>query len=200
MIFDCHVHVGRHDAPSDEVLWAAAARAGVERMLVSSLGAEWVTYPSADEVAWANGAMTAFVERHRGAAWGLAYVNPKHGAAGMDALKHLLDEPGVVGVKMWTACRASDARVFPIIEEVVARGMVVLQHSWLRSVPGRFPEESTPADVAELARRYPEAKIITPHLAGNKPWGLYPLVDCANVLIDTCGSDPEAGVNERIVG
>lgn len=42
-----------------------------------------------------------------------------------------------------------------------------------------------------------------PHLAGNQAWALQPIAPLANVILDTAGSDPEAGVIEavyRLVG
>ena len=198
VVFDCHVHVGPQFRTSDDSFWNAAARAGIDRVIVSSVGREWSHNPPPEEVAEANRDTLDFVSRHRGFAWGLAYANPLHSEKGLDALRTALDAPGFVGIKLWVACPASDPHVFPIIEEAIRRGFVILQHSWLRCDGPLGGTESEPADIAELARRYPEVKIITPHLAGNKPWGLYCLKDCPNVYIDTSGSDPEAGVINQV--
>ena len=203
-MIDVHVHVFG-DAHWDEgAVLAAARRAGVERMIVSCLGPDgYHAGCTPDEIADANRCTRDFVRRHKGFAWGLAYANPMHGARGLSVLRYELDGPGIVGVKLWTDCRASDERVFPIVEQAIRRRMPVLQHAWLKTHAPQGPGESLPGDVVALARRYPEAVILMPHLAGNQTRGLREVAACGNVILDTAGSDPEAGVVEaayRLVG
>ena len=184
---------------------AAAARAGIERMLVMCLGAtgRFHDRPSLDEVNAGNRLTRDFVSRHRGFACGLAYATGEHADKGMDALRRELDAPGMVGIKLWIACRANDPHVFPIVEEAIARRAPILQHAWLKTNGSFRAAESRPEDVADLARRYPQATIMMPHLAGNQVRGLYAVAETPNVILNTSGSDPETGVIEaacRLVG
>ena len=204
MIIDVHVHVFGDAHWDEDAVLAAACRAGVDRVIVSCLGLDgYHAGCTIEEIADANRCTRDFVHRHKGFAWGLAYANPVHGARGLKVLRHELNGRGIVGVKLWTDCRASDERVFPIVEQAIRRRMPVLQHAWLKTHAPQGPGESRPADVAELARRYPEAIIMMPHLAGNQARGLREVAAYRNVILDTAGSDPEAGVVEaayRLVG
>ncbi|HIC70360.1 MAG TPA: amidohydrolase, partial [Candidatus Latescibacteria bacterium] len=74
----------------------------------------------------------------------------------------------------------------------------ILQHAW-RKTTGNLEGESTPGDVAHLARRHPRARIIMAHLNGCNPRGIEEVADCPNIFIDTSGGDPERGVVELAV-
>ena len=76
--------------------------------------------------------------------------------------------------------------------------MPVLQHAWLKTT-GNLPGESTPFDVADLARRHPLARIIMAHLNGVGYRGIEAVVDVPNVVVDTSGGDPESGLVEAAV-
>jgi predicted TIM-barrel fold metal-dependent hydrolase len=80
----------------------------------------------------------------------------------------------------------------------VALDVPVLQHAWEKTT-GNLPGESTPADVAELARRHPRARIIMAHLNGAGLRGIEAIVDCPNVVVDTSGGDPQSGIVEVAV-
>src|SRR5262249_42299240 len=61
------------------------------------------------------------------------------------------------------------------------------------------PGESTPAEIADLARRFPEVTIVMAHLTGDQERGVLDIRDCPNVLIDTSGGQPDAGLVEYAV-
>ena len=61
---------------------------------------------------------------------------------------------------------------------------------------GNLAGESTPFDVADLARRHPKSKIIMAHLNGVGYRGIEALVNLPNVVVDTSGGDPESGILE----
>jgi len=104
----------------------------------------------------------------------------------------------MAGVKLWVARRATDPGLDPILERAVHWRVPVLQHAW-RKTTGNLEGESTPADVADLARRHPQAQIIMAHLNGCNPRGIEDIVDVPNVCVDTSGGDPESGVVELAV-
>jgi predicted TIM-barrel fold metal-dependent hydrolase len=54
-------------------------------------------------------------------------------------------------------------------------------------------------DLAELARRHPDATFICGHTGGNWEIGIPAIRDCKNVYADLCGSDPTAGYTEMAV-
>src|SRR6185436_15281804 len=59
--------------------------------------------------------------------------------------------------------------------------------------------ESTPADLAELARQHPDATFTRGHTGGNQGLGVPAIRDCKNIYADLCGSDPCGGLTELAV-
>jgi predicted TIM-barrel fold metal-dependent hydrolase len=74
----------------------------------------------------------------------------------------------------------------------------MLQHAWVKA-GGNEPGESTPDDVAHLARSVPHAKIIMGHLNGGGLKGIETVAAYPNVVVETGGSDPERGIVEAAV-
>lgn len=58
---------------------------------------------------------------------------------------------------------------------------------------GMKPGESTPLDVALLAKRFPDVTIICGHSGGDWELGARAVRDCENVLFEFSGSDPQSG-------
>ncbi len=54
-------------------------------------------------------------------------------------------------------------------------------------------------ELAELARRHPQAVFIAAHTGADWEPGIRALRPCKNVLVDLCGFDPTAGVTEMAV-
>ena len=109
----------------------------------------------------------------------------------------------VSGVHRWPASnsgarRATDPELDPIMVQAVQLDVPVLQHAWLKTT-GNLPGESTPCDVADLARRHPDTRIIMAHLNGAGFRGIEAIVDVPNVVIDTSGGDPESSMVEAAV-
>jgi uncharacterized protein len=203
-MIDAHAHLGSGFAPwrTDDVvadLVATAAEVGVERTLVSTLGTEsLLEHPSPAELRAANEITAAAVARFPDALAGVVYLSPEHPRASLDELnRHVADGP-FVGVKLWIAMRAADSRLDPLAERIAELGVPVLQHAWYKTVGG-FPGESTPADVAELARRHPGLLIQMAHLGGAGPRGVADIAAYPNVVVDTSGGDPVLGEVDHAV-
>jgi predicted TIM-barrel fold metal-dependent hydrolase len=104
----------------------------------------------------------------------------------------------MVGVKLWVAVRASDPRLDAIVRRAGELQAVIFQHTWLKT-GGNLPGESTPLDLAQLAARHPATPLICGHTGGNWELGIRAIRPYKNVLIDTAGSDPTAGMVEMAV-
>ena len=126
------------------------------------------------------------------------YVNPMYPDESVVEIERRVASKEMCGVKLWVAVNASDARLDPILGCAAALGVPVLQHAWNNTL-GSTPEESTPADVAALARRHPTVNIIMAHLNGAGLRGIEDVADCPNVFVDTSGGDPETGITEAAV-
>ena len=92
-----------------------------------------------------------------------------------------------MGVKLWMASLCDDPRVFPVVEQCIEYRAPILIHSFHKAV-GQLPFETTGEHVANLARRYPQARILMAHLGGNAYHGLPAIRDCPNVWTDICSS------------
>jgi predicted TIM-barrel fold metal-dependent hydrolase len=197
MIIDAHTHLVK-DGHIDPGFLKVCAEYDVRHIWCSCIGLpSYIEYPTAEEVRQANDALRAEMRRLPGFIYGYVYANPRLGAAALDELKRGLDA-GMHGLKLWVACRHADPLVYPLIEYAIERGVPTLLHAW-RKAGGNEPGHSEPLDVAALARRYPEAKLIMAHLGGDWEHGIKAVRDTPNVLVDICMSVVEAGQVEMAV-
>jgi predicted TIM-barrel fold metal-dependent hydrolase len=194
-IVDAHVHIGRHFAPTrtgDSVvdLVAAGREAGVARAVVSSLGDRaLLARPTPEEIAAANAHVSESVDRFPDFFAGLVFVTPDYVDASLEQMARHIGSGPFVGIKLWTAARVTDPRLAPLLDYASELGVVVLQHSWDRDHP--VPGETTPADVAEAAGRHPDVTFQMAHLIGAREHGVRVVADHPNVVVDTCGGNPE---------
>lgn len=203
-VIDAHAHLGggfqpwrTRDLAADLV--ATAAEAGITCTLVSTLGTtELVSHPSPEELRAANAITASAVARFPAALAGVVYLSPEHPRASLDELNRYVADGPFVGVKLWIAMRAADVRLDPLAARISELGVPVLQHAWYKTVGG-FPDESTPADVAELARRHPGLTIQMAHLGGAGKRGVADIAPYENVVVDTSGGDPVLGEVDHAV-
>jgi uncharacterized protein len=205
-VLDVHVHplpirgLGRDASPrhAADALIAAADRAGVTRMVLMNLGRSWERSPAPGSFRTANDECLAIRDQAPDRFLSFCYVNPAFPDESLAELDRCVGRSGMVGVKLWVAVRASDPRVRAIVERAVALDVPVLQHAWDKA-GGNEPGESSPADVAALARAVPHARIILGHLNGGGLRGIEAIAPYPNVVAETGGSDPERGIVERAV-
>jgi predicted TIM-barrel fold metal-dependent hydrolase len=75
----------------------------------------------------------------------------------------------------------------------------VLQHAWSMTRIRQRRFHSDPEDVATLARRFPNVRIIMAHLTGCGVRGVLAVKPCDNLVVDTSGAAPEEGIVEFAV-
>jgi predicted TIM-barrel fold metal-dependent hydrolase len=199
-IWDLHTHLaGAGDTPeaASDRLVACADRLGVGRLVVF-MGRPFVADPSPEELRQQNDQVLRCLDRHPGRMIGFCYVNPKHEAASLAEIDRCVRDGPMVGLKLWVAVRCDGPALDPIVARATALGAVVFQHTWLKS-GGNLPGESTPMDLAVLAGRHPEAKLICGHTGGRWEVGLRAIRPFANVRTDLGGSDATAGMVEAAV-
>jgi predicted TIM-barrel fold metal-dependent hydrolase len=205
-VLDVHVHplacFGPHAvaSPAEDAgrLAETARRAGVEKMCLFSLHAPSPYEPTPGQCREANEWALAMRDAAPEVFLPFCYVSPAEPEAAVAEIDRCVAGEGMCGIKLWVARRATDPGVDPILERAVALDVPVLQHAWDKTT-GNLPTETTPADVADLARRHPRARIIMAHLNGAGLRGIEAIADCPNVVVDTSGGDPQSGIVEIAV-
>ena len=114
------------------------------------------------------------------------YLCAEHGANVIKDEARRCVEAGMVAIKQSSGQRASDEDVDPIAEAAAELDIPILFHAWYKTVES-FADESNGADVAALARRHPDARIIMAHMTGVGRRGVQDVEDLANVCVDTSG-------------
>lgn len=145
-----------------------------------------------DETFW-------LMRRHPGYVTGFCYVNPRLGARAVTREVERCAARGFRGIKLEIANNARDACMRPVMVAAEKHGLVVLQHAWSMTKIKQRSFHTDPEDVATLARRFPNVRIIMAHLTGCGVRGVLAVKDCPNVVVDTSGAAPEAGLVEYAV-
>jgi predicted TIM-barrel fold metal-dependent hydrolase len=145
-----------------------------------------------DETFW-------LMKRYPGYVTGFCYLNPVLGARAVTREVERCVARGFRGIKLEIANNARDACMPPVMEAAEKHGLVVLQHAWSMTKIRQRSFHTDPEDVATLARRFPNVRIIMAHLTGCGVRGVLAVKDCANVVVDTSGAAPEAGLVEYAV-
>jgi uncharacterized protein len=201
-VIDVHCHApmrGPNTAPKEaaELLIGYANRSGVTRMVLSSLGRSGsAPDPAAFRAANDVGLKIRDLAPDRFVSF--CYVNPAFIDEALAEIDRCVGKNGMVGIKLLTGVRASDPRAQAVAEHCVKHDVPFLQHTWDKA-EGNSPGESSPADIAELARAVPHARIIMGHLHGSGLKGIERIAPYPNVVAETAGSEPEAGIVEAAV-
>lgn len=201
MIWDAHVHLSgvSGDTPEERLaqLLHFADRMGIDRLCLS-MGMRWTYDPDPDDLRQQNDEVLRAVKHFPERSFGFVYLNPKHLDASLTELNRCVRDGPMVGVKLWVAQRCNSPALDPLVRRATELKAIILQHTYLKTT-GNLPGESTPTDLAELARRHPDATFICGHTGGSPALGVPAIGDCKNVYADLCGSDPFAGMTELAV-
>ncbi|AIJ26231.1 MULTISPECIES: amidohydrolase family protein [Amycolatopsis] len=184
-VIDAHAHLGPYSLfftpdPSADAMVRVMDRCGVRRTILSA------TMAIELDARRGNEQTAEATERHPGRLCGYVVVNPHQDPAA--ELSRWATHPGMVGLKLHpslhhypvTGPRYADAWAYA--EET---GRPVLVHTWTGS------DVDDPEQVAEVARRYPKAKVLLGH-SGARPDGFARAIELAathpNLYLEICGS------------
>jgi len=195
-----HGHTDCKDPKSRDRLAAAAAELGVRRICLLGDVIAFGFHPSPQQIRFINDATIADVKALPDLYVGLCHVNPENPADfNVAEIERCVRDNGLKGVKMEATVICRDRRLDPIMETARRLGVFVLHHAWYQSV--RTTEgESTPADIANLASRFPDVPIQMAHLGGARVRGVLDIKPYPNVSVDTSGSQPMGELIEYAVG
>lgn len=101
---------------------------------------------------------------------------------------------GLKGLKLEIANNAREACMQPVMRAAERFGFPVLQHTWSMTHIRQRHMHSDPEDTALLARRFPNVQVIMAHLTGCGYRGILEAKGIDNLVVDTSGGYPEAGL------
>jgi len=200
-IWDLHCHLqgfaGRTPDEKIASLLAHADRMGIERV-VTFMGYPFDPNPSPVELRRQNDQVLQALSHYHDRAFGFAYVSPAHVETSLAEIDRCVRDGPMVGIKLWVARRCNGPEIDPIIRRAAELKAAIYQHTWNKAT-GNLPGESSSADLAELAGRFPEVPLICGHTGGDWERGLRSIRPHRNVFSDLAGSDPTSGYVEMAV-
>ncbi len=192
-VIDAHAHNWSHFADADylrECLDRFELRAMV---MLSNLTGGYD--PSPDEVEQSNAATARLRDAVGDRILPFCYVNAAHRDHALQQIDYWSGQ-GFCALKFWVSQRATDARTREVTAAAVERGWPVLYHAYYRLHGAAPPNETTPLELAELARSFPRGQFIMAHMGAQYEHGLRAIADCPNVAVDYAGSINEKGAYE----
>jgi predicted TIM-barrel fold metal-dependent hydrolase len=204
-IWDIHYHGFFNDGiRSHEENLFYVERMGIERMLSLDIAGTpndplGTTIPEAKQRE-----LRDYLEKHSDRVSGLIPIDPSQPAESCRKIEAWIAKGPCVGIKYYggnpagVVCSHRDSD--PIIRLAAELKALVYIHTWLkvggkprRAGGDNAAGESTPADVALLAERFPDVPLICGHSGGDWEIGVRAVRRHKNVYIEFSGSDPHSG-------
>ncbi|MBQ3140642.1 MAG: amidohydrolase [Clostridia bacterium] len=157
---------------------------------------------TAEEFRHANRTCAQALRKYPKQLRGFGFVNPGYIRETLDEIDRCVSEYGMIGVKLYYQYTICDPVMYPMIEKCIDLNIPILMHaSKLNYHPWEQPVVSNGPHFAEIAKRYPEAKIIMAHIGGGGDWeySLKAIADSPSILMDISGSVCEDQIIERSV-
>ncbi|MCP4788218.1 MAG: amidohydrolase family protein [Fuerstiella sp.] len=130
-------------------------------------------------------------------------LNPMDVGGSLDALSRWMRDGPMVGVYFASDAQASlpcNHRNFaPLVQKIDELGGVIMQHTWFKTGGKGSVGESTPSELAELAKRFPEIEFVCAHAGGEWEKGIRAIRAYPNILAETSGFDATAGFIDMAV-
>lgn len=200
---DVHTHpILRHDergrAGAAQLIRRARAH-GIEHIVVLGDVLGFGRSPGEAQLRTINDETFWLMRHYPGYVTGFCHVNPTLGERAVTREIERCVERGFRGIKLEIANNARDASMRPVMIAAEKHNLVVLQHAWSMTKIRQRSFHTDPEDAALLARRFPNVRIIMAHLTGCGVRGVLAVKDCDNLVVDTSGAAPEAGLVEYAV-
>ena len=203
-VIDCHAHLFHRSRTSWETderkLIEAADKLGIDQLCCSILTPRRPA--TAEGFRECNQWVADAVRRFPGRVLGYCYVNPGRGKEALHEIRRCVEDWGFIGIKLYNEYTCTEPVVFPIVELAVELRVPILHHAGhLHYALEDQPRISDGGHLAELGRRYPEAKLICAHVGGGGDWEwtIKALRQARSVFLDTSGSVTDEGVVEMAV-
>lgn len=201
-IWDLHCHLtglaGKTPEERMTNLLSYAARMEIERICVY-MGTQLLQHPSPEELRQQNDEVIAALAHYHDRAFGFCYVSGEHVEQSLAEIDRCITNGPMVGIKLWVAKRAADSDIDAIVERAARQKALIFQHTWVKTDGTQLPGESTPSDLAALAKRHPTANFVCGHSGGTWELGIRAIRSLRNVSVETAGFDPTIGMVEMAV-
>ncbi len=200
---DIHTHPilrdDRRDRAGADELIAGARRHGIGHLVVLGDVLAYGRSPDEMQLRRINDDTYRLMRRYPGVVTGFCHLNPTLGERAVMRETDRCVARGFRGLKLEIANNARDACMRPLMTAAARHDLVVLQHAWSMTKIRQRSFHTDPEDVATLAKRFPDVRIIMAHLTGCGVRGVLAVKSCPNVFVDTSGAAPEAGIVEFAV-
>lgn len=134
---------------------------------------------------------------------GMIQLNATDVAASLAALDRWLKDGPMLGVYFpgggAGSLTCTHRNFYPLVERIADLKGVIMQHTWFKTGGKQGPGESTPAELAQLAAKFPDQKFLCAHAGGEWEQGIRAVQDSPNILVETSGFDATAGFIEMAV-
>ena len=131
---------------------------------------------------------------------GLIKLDPHDVRGSLAALDRWLRDGQMVGVYFSgsgpKALTCTHRNFIPLVERIEQYNGVIIQHTWFKTGGKESTNETTPSELAELARLFPEQKFVCAHAGGEWERGIRAVRSSPNILVETSGFDATAGFLE----
>jgi predicted TIM-barrel fold metal-dependent hydrolase len=203
---DAHAHVGFEPGDEDKQI-DIADRLGIDKLCISRPITNWSRTEPEDpaQVRKHNDLVLKAVKKFPDRYIGFLTLNPRYPKESLEELERCVDQ-GMAGYKGYTQVKINDPLYYPIIEKFIDLNMIMLMHSFVQIGVGGYrmkydtgeaPFNTTiPEDLAEAAKKYPEAMFQYAHIGGGGDWeyACKVLKKYPNVWLDTSGSNNEGSM------
>jgi uncharacterized protein len=199
---DVHAHIGFNEGDTEKLL-DFADRLGIEKLCISRPVTNFSgNEPEGpDQVIKNNNIIIDAVKKYPHRFTGYLTLNPRYQKESLEEFKRCVDN-GLTDYKGYTQVKINDPLYFPLIEKFIDHKMIILMHAFCQLGMGGYRmkydigkdlHSSTPEDFVDISNRYPEAIFQFAHIGGGGDWEYEckALKNCANVYVDTSGSNNE---------
>lgn len=204
-IWDMHYHglLGGNLRQHEENLFYVE-RMGIERMLSLDIAGSPADPLGTSLPAEKKREIRAYLERNADRVSGLIPIDPSQPVESCRKIEEWVRRGPCIGIKYYGGNPGGVVCSHPdndsIIRLAAELNAVIYIHTWTkvggrprRSGGGNDRGESTPADVALLAERFPSVPLICGHSGGDWELGVRAVRRFENVSIEFSGSDPHSG-------
>ncbi|MCX7704881.1 MAG: amidohydrolase [bacterium] len=131
---------------------------------------------------------------------GFCFLNPENSHSFIqEEIERCIVKENFKGIKLEAAVNATSKKLDFVMEIACRLNILVVHHSWNTDIINNRKHQSDPEDIANLASRFPQVKIVMAHITAASQRGVVAIQPYKNVWVDTSGAQPVSGTIEYAV-